>query len=77
MENQDKITEFEAKIKRIEEKLNTSMIYDESFFKRAIGIFGHNLVGQIILFIPIIFILGLLIGIFSLLFFPAGFDQGW
>ena len=51
MENQDKIIEFEAKIKKIEEKLNTSIIYDESFFKRAIGIFGHNLVGQIILFI--------------------------
>ena len=24
------------------------MIYDESLFKRAIGIFGHNLLGQIV-----------------------------
>lgn len=77
MEDQTKILELEAKVKRLEEKIDSSMIYDSSLFKRAIGIFGHNLLGQIILFIPMMFILGLFFGLLSSLFFPSGFDQGW
>lgn len=77
MDEQTKIMELEAKIKRLEEKFDSSMVYDESLIKRAIGIFGHNLLGQIILFIPMMFILGLFVGLLSTLFFPTGFDQGW
>lgn len=77
MDDYSKTMELEAKIKLLEEKLNSSIIYDESLFKRAIGIFAHNLLGQIILFIPMIFIFGLFIGLLSTLFFPTGFDQGW
>ena len=37
MDDYSKIMELEAKIKLLEEKLNSSMIYNKSLFKRAIG----------------------------------------
>ena len=77
MENLQKIAELEAKIKTIEKKLSASMIYDDSILKRALGIFGHNILAQLILFIPIMFLFAIIVGIFSSLFFPGGLDQGW
>ena len=77
MEDQQKTAELEAKIKTIEEKLSSSMIYDDSLLKRAFGIFGHNILAQLILFIPMMFLFAIIAGIFSSLFFPGGLDQGW
>ena len=77
MEDQQKIAELEAKIKTIEEKLSSSMIYDDSLLKRALGIFGHTILAQLILFIPMMFLFAIIAGIFSSLFFPGGLDQGW
>ena len=77
MENLQKIAELEAKIKILEEKLSSSMIYDDSLLKRALGIFGHNILAQLILFIPMMFLFAIIAGIFSSLFFPGGLDQGW
>jgi len=77
MDDQNKIFELETKIKQLEDKLNSSMVFDDSLLKRAIGIFGHNLLGQIILFLPIMILLGIIVGFLSSLFFPSGFDQGW
>ena len=69
--------ELEVKINTLEEKLSSSLIYDESLVKRALGIFGHNILAQLILFIPMMFIFAIIAGIFSSLFFPGGLDQGW
>ena len=77
MEDLQKIAELEAKINTLEEKLSSSLIYDESLVKRALGIFGHNILAQLILFIPMMFLFAIIAGIFSLLFFPEGLDQGW
>ena len=77
MNDQAKIIELESKIKFLEDKLSSSMIYDNSIIKRAIAILGHNILAQLILFIPIVLIFSLFFGVLSSLFFPTGFDQGW
>ena len=77
MEDLQKIAELEVKINTLEEKLSSSLIYDESLVKRALGIFGHNILAQLILFIPMMFLFAIIAGIFSSLFFPGGLDQGW
>ena len=77
MENQIKLMELEEKIDRLEEKLSSSMIYDTSLIKRSLGILGHNILAQLILFIPMILIFGLFFGMLSSLFSPEGLDQGW
>ena len=77
MDDLQKKAEIEAKIKTLEKKLSSSMIYDDSLLKRALGVFGHNILAQLILFIPIMFLFAIIAGIFSSLFFPGGLDQGW
>ena len=77
MENQIKLMELEEKIDRLEEKLSSSMIYDNSLIKRSLGILGHNILAQLILFIPMVLIFGLFFGMLSSLFSPEGLDQGW
>ena len=56
MEDLNKINEMEKKINEMEKKLSSSIIYEDSLIKRALGIFGHNILAQLILFIPMIFI---------------------
>ena len=77
MNDENKIIELEEKIKKIEAKLSSSMIFNKSIIKRSISIFGHNILAQLILFIPIIFFLGLILGLLSKLFTPSILDQGW
>ena len=69
---------MKEKIKTIEEKLTSSMIYDDSLSKRALGIFGHNILAQLILFIPMMFLFVIIAGLFfPTLFSPGVLDQGW
>ena len=78
MEDQQKITEMEAKINALEKKLSSSIIYDNSLFKRALGVFGHNILAQLILFIPMMLLFAIIAGLFlPTLFFPDILDQGW
>ena len=77
IEDQKKVIELEEKINELEKKLSSSVIYEDSLIKRALGIFGHNIFAQLILFIPMIIIFSFFSGIFSELFFPDIIDQGW
>ena len=77
MDEQQQIIELERKVSALEERLSSSIIFDKSLIKRALGVFGYNLLAQLILFVPMMIIFMIIASMFTSLFFPGGIGQGW